>query len=91
MRNQIDCRNAESQPMSQEPRIFRFAPSPNGRLHLGHAYSALCNRDLARACDERDVFEVRWVEHKKPIERLMAQAEVSLGRLLDRVTSVAHR
>lgn len=28
--------------------IFRFAPSPNGRLHLGHAYSALLNADFAR-------------------------------------------
>ena len=28
---------------------FRFAPSPNGRLHLGHAYSALCNERAARA------------------------------------------
>jgi len=27
--------------------IFRFAPSPNGRLHLGHAYSALLNAKLA--------------------------------------------
>lgn len=26
---------------------FRFAPSPNGRLHLGHAYSALLNQRLA--------------------------------------------
>lgn len=30
-------------------RRFRFAPSPNGRLHLGHAYSALLNRKLAAA------------------------------------------
>jgi len=29
--------------------IFRFAPSPNGRLHLGHAYSALCNERAADA------------------------------------------
>ena len=29
-------------------RIFRFAPSPNGYLHLGHAYSALLNYDMAR-------------------------------------------
>lgn len=27
--------------------VFRFAPSPNGRLHLGHAYSALLNYRLA--------------------------------------------
>jgi glutamyl-Q tRNA(Asp) synthetase len=27
----------------------RFAPSPNGRLHAGHAYSALCAHDFARA------------------------------------------
>jgi len=28
--------------------IFRFAPSPNGELHLGHAYSALLNLKMAR-------------------------------------------
>jgi glutamyl-Q tRNA(Asp) synthetase len=27
--------------------MSRFAPSPTGRLHLGHAYSALLGRDLA--------------------------------------------
>lgn len=26
----------------------RFAPSPNGALHLGHAYSAMCAHDFAR-------------------------------------------
>lgn len=29
--------------------VFRFAPSPNGFLHLGHALSALMNFDMARS------------------------------------------
>lgn len=37
--------------------VFRFAPSPNGRLHLGHAYSALLDHTLARRLD--GVFLVR--------------------------------
>src|ERR1700722_15893314 len=35
------------------PPVFRFAPSPNGYLHLGHAYSALLNFDLARQAGGR--------------------------------------
>ncbi|MBY5932390.1 tRNA glutamyl-Q(34) synthetase GluQRS [Tateyamaria omphalii] len=31
--------------------ITRFAPSPTGPLHLGHAYSALLAHDLAREAD----------------------------------------
>lgn len=34
-------------------RIFRFAPSPNGELHLGHACSALINHDMATASSGR--------------------------------------
>jgi glutamyl-Q tRNA(Asp) synthetase len=30
------------------PVTLRFAPSPTGRLHLGHALSALLNQDMAR-------------------------------------------
>src|SRR5436190_21680658 len=33
--------------------VFRFAPSPNGHLHLGHALSALMNFDMARAAGGR--------------------------------------
>lgn len=33
-------------PDSRQP-VLRFAPSPNGRLHLGHALSALTNEAMA--------------------------------------------
>lgn len=29
------------------PPVYRFAPSPNGFLHLGHAFSAILNHELA--------------------------------------------
>jgi glutamyl-Q tRNA(Asp) synthetase len=32
---------------SAAPPVLRFAPTPNGALHLGHAYSALLNQRLA--------------------------------------------
>jgi serine protease SohB len=46
---------------------------------------------LTRACEDKDVFEVRWVEHKKPIERLIAQAEGALTRMVGKLTDIAHR
>lgn len=35
------------------PPVFRFAPSPNGELHLGHACSALIDFDLCRRAGGR--------------------------------------
>jgi glutamyl-Q tRNA(Asp) synthetase len=43
-------------------RIFRFAPSPNGHLHLGHAYSALLNYDMARACGGRLLLRIEDID-----------------------------
>ncbi|MFM9853724.1 MAG: glutamyl-Q tRNA(Asp) synthetase [Sphingomonadaceae bacterium] len=38
--------------------ITRFAPSPTGRLHLGHAWSALCAHDAARAAGGRFLLRI---------------------------------
>ena len=35
--------------------VFRFAPSPTGYLHIGHAYSVLLNADLAARAGGRVV------------------------------------
>jgi glutamyl-Q tRNA(Asp) synthetase len=44
------------------PPVFRFAPSPNGHLHLGHALSALSNFDLARAAGGRFLLRIEDID-----------------------------
>jgi glutamyl-Q tRNA(Asp) synthetase len=44
------------------PPVFRFAPSPNGYLHLGHAYSALLNFDLARESGGRLLLRIEDID-----------------------------
>ncbi|MBL8582873.1 MAG: tRNA glutamyl-Q(34) synthetase GluQRS [Rhizobiaceae bacterium] len=41
---------------------FRFAPSPNGELHLGHAYSALLNASLARRRGGRFLLRIEDID-----------------------------
>jgi glutamyl-Q tRNA(Asp) synthetase len=43
-------------------RVFRFAPSPNGYLHLGHAYSALLNYDMAREFGGRLLLRIEDID-----------------------------
>ena len=42
--------------------VTRFAPSPNGPLHLGHAFSAVIAHDLARAAGGRFVLRVEDID-----------------------------
>jgi glutamyl-Q tRNA(Asp) synthetase len=44
------------------PPVFRFAPSPNGHLHLGHAYSALLNFDLAGQTGGRFLLRIEDID-----------------------------
>jgi glutamyl-Q tRNA(Asp) synthetase len=41
---------------------FRFAPSPNGELHLGHAYSALLNQHLAKTATGRVLLRIEDID-----------------------------
>jgi glutamyl-Q tRNA(Asp) synthetase len=46
-------------------RVFRFAPSSNGYLHLGHAYSALLNYDLAREAGGRFLLRIEDIDAER--------------------------
>jgi glutamyl-Q tRNA(Asp) synthetase len=44
------------------PVVTRFAPSPNGRLHLGHAISAIIAHDLAHAAGGRFLLRIEDID-----------------------------
>jgi len=44
------------------PHVTRFAPSPNGRLHLGHALSAIIAHDLAKASGGRFLLRIEDID-----------------------------
>ena len=46
-------------------RVFRFAPSPNGLLHPGHAFSAQLNFDLAQACGGRFLLRIEDIDRDR--------------------------
>jgi glutamyl-Q tRNA(Asp) synthetase len=45
--------------------VFRFAPSPNGYLHLGHALSALLNADMARVGGGRLLLRIEDIDETR--------------------------
>ena len=61
----MDCRvkpGNDKCKNSMPPPVFRFAPSPNGYLHLGHAFSALLNADLARQSGGRFLLRIEDID-----------------------------
>lgn len=56
----------------QKP-VFRFAPSPNGPLHLGHALSALLNYDMAKQASGRFLLRI------EDIDRIRCTPEFEAG------------
>lgn len=58
-------RDSRSSAKSSPIRIFRFAPSPTGRLHLGHAFSVLLNHDSARESGGRFVLRIEDIDRDR--------------------------
>lgn len=67
--------------MSSTDAVFRFAPSPNGELHLGHAYSALVNHALARASAGRFLLRHEDIDTARCTPAFERQVEEDLGFL----------
>ena len=53
---------------------FRFAPSPNGYLHIGHAYSALRNFDMAQRSGGRFLLRIEDID----VERCRPEYEQAI-------------
>ncbi len=53
--------------------VFRFAPSPNGELHLGHAFSALFDHELCRRAGGRFLVRI------EDIDRTRCRPEYEVG------------
>ena len=51
--------------MPDTPPVFRFAPSPNGLLHLGHALSAMLNHDMTRATNGRFLLRIEDIDQTR--------------------------
>ena len=49
----------------EAPQVTRFAPSPSGYLHLGHAYSALFGYDAARYSGGRFLLRIEDIDRQR--------------------------
>src|SRR5690349_13571342 len=67
----------------------RFAPSPNGPLHLGHAYSAIVAHDLARERGGRFLLRIEDIDGTRSRSELAAEFRADLAWLELQWTEVA--
>jgi glutamyl-Q tRNA(Asp) synthetase len=58
--------------------ITRFAPSPTGRLHLGHAWSALQAHDMARAAGGQFLLRIEDIDTGRCREEFVSGIEDDL-------------
>ena len=60
---------------------FRFAPSPNGELHLGHAYSALFTAQAALEAEGRFLLRLEDIDVLRCTDALIRECLFDLGWL----------
>jgi len=58
--------------------VTRFAPSPTGRLHLGHAYAAKVAHDFARQAGGRFLLRFEDIDHTRVREEFYGAIEDDL-------------
>ena len=58
--------------------VTRFAPSPNGPLHLGHAYSAIVAHDLARERGGRFLLRIEDIDGARSRPELASEFRADL-------------
>lgn len=61
--------------------VTRFAPSPNGPLHLGHAWSAIVAHDLAMARGGRFLLRIEDIDGARSRPELAAEFRADLAWL----------
>ena len=68
-------------PASENRAVLRFAPSPNGYLHRGHAYSALLNAEFARRLHGRLLLRIEDIDPQRSLPRYCSALEEDLAWL----------
>lgn len=66
---------------SAGPPVFRFAPSPNGALHRGHALSAILNAELAKRHGGRFLLRIEDIDPERSKPEHIAAIEEALDWL----------
>jgi glutamyl-Q tRNA(Asp) synthetase len=61
--------------------LSRFAPSPTGLLHLGHAFSAVRAHDLARAGGGRFLLRIEDIDHTRSRDEFVGAIAADLAWL----------
>lgn len=78
---QFGQNNAVGVGVSAIMTITRFAPSPNGHLHMGHAFSAIIAHDLAKAAGGTFLLRIEDIDGVRSKPELAAEFREDLAWL----------